>query len=1432
MLGPETPPYTHPLSWSAFKALAVIILTFGFLCMPSRPAVADSEREARNLRPQITALISEKKFSEAAAAAQHGLTLCEDAGTFTRFCTGLFNEFLGDIADAQSNYTDALTYYQRSLESRKSQLGSRDKLVGFMGIKVGKTELALRRYDAAEISLKGAVQNFETRTPVEQDLGTALFYLLKVYVAVDRPDDALAVGRRSLAIYLETQGPNGKSVAGAKKYLGSVLILLGHRDANKQAYADAEKSLREGLELFDPPLPGWEHEFAEDLHILGKIYQIVGNFTDAEAYELKALNYYQSSAEPTNDLLVWILLGLAEHHYLAGKLNDAENYAQRIVTAFDNAKQQNQWLISALLWAGRSQVSLGHYADAETTYKRLFSIIDQNVSEDDERHAFAFKELGTLHAAEDKYVQAEQEFRAALELDDKFKYRDTWIRPQILGFLSMNYKDMAKYSEAEQCLLQATKIDETAASSESRSYLARHLSLLASVYRRESRYPEAIDLFARAQGIATTDEDRAEILNSLGLTYSNIGRPDKAEPALREALALEQKALPPNARLTLDTLTNLAEIDLAEGRFVEAEAKHREILSAIEARELPGSTAIALHEVLLADALVRTGKLDEAATLAKNALARNESHLGVDHPRTSGAIKLLASIEVLYGNDHAAENLYRRALAGDGHSFGEGSSAVANDLVDLAPVLQRMGNHQEALSGLTRATEMLKTQFGDASPLTVGALLASADMAYSEGRFSEAQDFESRAQKIKEQTRGLDDPSMIGIWIFNTRMDIATNKIEAAHADIARAAGIAGKSLPSEHPFNIDVLHGKADLASARGDLAGAERYDREALTLADKLFGSDHPIRTGSVDRLIGALAAEGKLDEAETLSGQALALGQERFGPDDLRTGGALKRLASIEMLRSKDADAAIHYRRALAIDERALGLQHATVAGDLITLASILQRLGKREEAKTDTDRALTITTARFGNDSPMSVGALQAVANLALDDAHYKEARGLVEHIQQVQENSLGPDHTALVHSLIFVTRLDIAEGELGKAGAAIDRAAQITGQSLPSEHPFNIDVLHGKADLASARGDLAGAERHDREALALADKVFGSDHPIRTGSVDRLVSVLWANDKHPEAEKIRRSELANVQQKRGDGDPLTAPAIRGLAAILANSGRIRNAIMLYESALKLDEQALGPLSREAALDNIVLGSTFTVVGQFDDAQKALRRARTIAESQSNLLLSAATLDQLAQLAAIRGDFAEGAVHMEAEVKVLEQNFGAVSPALVAGLAQLGRLYLITNRVTDATKVMERITGLIGKNPPEQSPGFLSCLLFQAMLEDDRHDVDNATATFKRAIFVATKYGGRNAAEVALIRSDLAIAYLKEHKFDEAINEFSSALEGLHAQFGEHALIMGYVQAAAAAAYEGKGDHATSEKLSSSAARILGPTVGTKSQPRWL
>jgi hypothetical protein len=188
-----------------------------------RPILADSGEEARALSQQTLILIAASKFADAMSLAEKGLTLCNDAGAFTRYCVGVFNELLGDAASGQAQYPDALAYYEKSLQARQTQFGKDDRIDGITQYKIGHTLAALHHNEEAEVAFKNAAENFEKRTPVERELGAILFELQKLYMASKRFDDAVIAARRALDVYITVQGPEGKTVPIMRQALGSAL---------------------------------------------------------------------------------------------------------------------------------------------------------------------------------------------------------------------------------------------------------------------------------------------------------------------------------------------------------------------------------------------------------------------------------------------------------------------------------------------------------------------------------------------------------------------------------------------------------------------------------------------------------------------------------------------------------------------------------------------------------------------------------------------------------------------------------------------------------------------------------------------------------------------------------------------------------------------------------------------------------------------------------------------------------------------------------------------------------------------------------------------------------------------------------------------------------------------------------------------------------
>jgi tetratricopeptide (TPR) repeat protein len=375
-------------------------------------------------------------------------------------------------------------------------------------------------------------------------------------------------------------------------------------------------------------------------------------------------------------------------------------------------------------------------------------------------------------------------------------------------------------------------------------------------------------------------------------------------------------------------------------------------------------------------------------------------------------------------------------------------------------------------------------------------------------------------------------------------------------------------------------------------------------------------------------------------------------------------------------------------------------------------------------------------------------------------------------------------------------------------------------------------MERRADLAAARGDLAKAEQHEREAVALAEKLFPADHLARLAEVNRLVGVLWAAGKFSEAEQLVRDELAEIEKQAANNKRSLTLVIETLAGLLQNSARTDEAVDLYRRALAINEQAFGKDSREAARDHLAIGASFGTSGRYDEARFELNDARTISESKNDLPLQIAALDELSVLAANRGAPAEAVIHSEKALELGQKVWDPESPALVPVLAQLGRFYLMNGRAKDASEIIERIKRLVGEDPPEQSPGYLTFLQLQAMHDAGNGDFGAAESLFLRAIVVATKYQGPMAEAVAIDQYNLAYMYLKAHRYSEAVSSFAKALASFKRQHGASAPFVGYALIGAAAGYAGLGDNAKFKALLRAAGDILGPILQSHPAPKWL
>ena len=220
-----------------------------------------------------------------------------------------------------------------------------------------------------------------------------------------------------------------------------------------------------------------------------------------------------------------------------------------------------------------------------------------------------------------------------------------------LASVSLPQEAVVLYRRASKCLDQ--------------QIAARNLANLAALQQASGDFESAAASYklalAKEEAASGSEHSRVAVrLNDLAL----LVEPKAAEPLVRRALAIQQKALGTQHPETGSTLSNLANILLATNRLVEAERTQRQALSTLEAA------------------------------------------LGPHHARVGISCSNLADILAAKGEYAAARKLYERTLAIDEKIYGPAHPEVAADLENLAAVIDQMGDPQEAKRLLQRAKQI------------------------------------------------------------------------------------------------------------------------------------------------------------------------------------------------------------------------------------------------------------------------------------------------------------------------------------------------------------------------------------------------------------------------------------------------------------------------------------------------------------------------------------------------------------------------------------------------------------------------------------------------------------------------------------------------------------------------------------------------------
>jgi tetratricopeptide (TPR) repeat protein len=232
-------------------------------------------------------------------------------------------------------------------------------------------------------------------------------------------------------------------------------------------------------------------------------------------------------------------------------------------------------------------------------------------------------------------------------------------------------------------------------------------------------------------------------LNDVAVSQTHLGDYDAAEKTFGEAMAIHRRALGEDHPETASSLENLGNIWYRKGEYAKT-AEQLEKVLAIRRRAL-GDDAEPVGRTManLGSVYSSSGNHAAALPMYRDSLERLTKFLGPDHPDVAAVLAGQAGALMNLGRLDEAETVARRALAIRTAKFPETSIPVSISRYRLGHILTKKRRYAEADALLRQAAENLTAAGAGADRFRRNAIKARIELYQAWGKPAQARELET-----------------------------------------------------------------------------------------------------------------------------------------------------------------------------------------------------------------------------------------------------------------------------------------------------------------------------------------------------------------------------------------------------------------------------------------------------------------------------------------------------------------------------------------------------------------------------------------------------------------------------------------------------------------------------------------------------------------
>jgi serine/threonine-protein kinase len=343
-----------------------------------------------------------------------------------------------------------------------------------------------------------------------------------------------------------------------------------------------------------------------------------------------------------------------------------------------------------------------------------------------------------------------------------------------------------------------------------------------------------------AQSLNSDPKVQAELYETLGTIYEQLGKFDQADSLLHSALERRKSLFGQNSTEVAESLVALGQMRSDQAQYDEAEQFIRQGLEMSKRHLPPTHPAVGKAMYSLGEVFVNQGKYDQGIQVLDQAVRIQSAPSGVAAD-LAASLTELANAQFYAGHLDISNSLNLRVVAMDRQLYGERHPNVAEDLINLGAIQSEWGHYAETERYYRQALDIIQSFYGKVHPETASVMTILGRSLNAQGRFNEAADMLREALGIQERVYGKVHPRVASAVGELGKVAMQQGKLDEAEVDFRRQADIYRTVYKGKHFYIGSALANLGGVYMERKQYAPAERSFRDALQIYAETLPPDH---------------------------------------------------------------------------------------------------------------------------------------------------------------------------------------------------------------------------------------------------------------------------------------------------------------------------------------------------------------------------------------------------------------------------------------------------------------------------------------------------------------------------------------------------------------------------------------------------------------